>query len=146
MNGSPKDGAVSPQQSANDASAVSSNTLSEAEQARLAAIAKTVSLIHSLETAHGVGRWESTVASMMGGSAGGAGTPGAGGRHFSKKLQEAIAFSSTVSYEANRVQPRVIKNEFTFRPKGRRRRYVELFVDEWSVNGSPKMWNKRVRR
>lgn len=102
---------------------------------RYSNLAKTVSLCRSLEEAHS----RATL--------GRGGAPPLSRSNYSKKLREAIIFTSCGSYEADRVPvPVSLEGEFYDMQKRRTQTtaYVDKFVDGWTIDGVPEFWYSRL--
>jgi hypothetical protein len=101
----------------------------EAKASRLLSAAKMISLVHSLELAHSTERWNPSE------------PPSLSRQNCSKKLREAIMFSTCGSYEANRI---TVSDPSDSYPDISKRTgastYVDRYVDGWTIYGTPTMW------
>jgi len=120
----------------------------EFEATYYASLAKTVALCHSLRKAHAESQWR-------GGGIGREKSAAKGSRgavpmstNYSRKLREAIMFSSCGSHEANRIpvpEPPEIPGKQRKLNLGNA--YVDRYIDEWTEGGAPHMWEtKRWQR
>ena len=106
----------------------------ETKASHLTSLAKMISLCHSLEEAHGSERWAPSEPVFLSKA------------NCSKKLREAIMFSTCGSYVANSIQivePEKVEDH----RRTRKDKYVDKYIDSWTVNGTPTMWlSKKWRK
>lgn len=101
--------------------------VSELEASNMRSVTKTASLCVTLEEAH-ANTWKATTA------------PAPPSACFSKKLKEAILFSSTGSWFVDSLTvPTVASERFT--EKLKRKNYVDRYIDSWTRSGSPTLWH-----
>ena len=99
----------------------------EAKASHLTSLAKMISLVHSLEGAYDTNRWAPSD------------PPQLSKANCSKKLREAIMFSTCGSYAANKVEIEVPET-VAARDRNKKLGYVDRYVDGWTKSGTPTMW------
>ena len=111
--------------------------VSENEASHFTSLAKMISLCHALEKANEEERWASSDVDPV----------YLAQNNFSRKMREAIMFSTCGSWEANRIRVETDRDiDQNVLRRTRQPSYVEKYIDGWTAQGTPVMWRNKLWR